>query len=256
MYNTNGIVIRVSPYGENSRVLTILTERGNTLTATVRGSSKISSQNIGGTQLFAYSSFSFDRKKDWYYLRSSEPLHTFYGLRDDLKKLALASYFLQILLECVTEEEEAPELIRLVLNSLHFLETGKRQSAALLKSIFELRFLSETGFTPDVLACAVCGEYLPEDIRFLMKSGNFVCKTCLSKLKQGSILGEDIFHMSGACLHAVRYIVLSDIEKIFAFRLSKTCENELAAFSEKFISWRLSKNFTALDFYRKVSPVE
>ena len=50
--------------------------------------------------------------------------------------------------------------MRLMLNTLHYLENGSREEG-LLKPIFELRLMTELGMMPDLLMCRTCGEFLP-----------------------------------------------------------------------------------------------
>ena len=53
-------------------------------------------------------------------------------------------------------------------------------------------------------------------------------------------------------LSAVRHIVLADFERIFNFRLSEKSCDELAFFSEFYLTTHLERNFKTLDFYRSL----
>jgi hypothetical protein len=92
--------------------------------------------------MLAYSEFVLTQHRDYYYIKEAEPLRIFYGLREELEKLELAMYFVK----AVRESEES-ETLRLLLNSLHFLEKTDFPKD-LLKVIFQIRLLTEVGYTP------------------------------------------------------------------------------------------------------------
>lgn len=248
----NGFVTREFMQGESNKILNVLTKEYGLITATARGAVKISGKNSGSAQLFSYSEFSIEKVKGWYYVQSAEPKRSFYNIRKDIDKLSLAQYFAQIINECIVENQDSGDILRLTLNTFHYLENGKR-SPALLKSIFELRFLSDIGLMPDLLACQRCAEYLPENPVFLMSKGVFYCCECL-KYVQGYII-EDSFPVSKSMLHIIRYIALSDLDKIFMFKISEDSEKILNIFTERYLKTQLGRSFSALDFYNSLVSI-
>lgn len=245
----NGLVVRETTQGENNKILSILTKEKGVITATVRGAKKINSKNGGGSQLFSYATFSIEESKGWKYIRGTEPITIFYNLRNDLKKLSLASYFMQMIYECIMENQDSKEILRLTLNTLHFLQDGSR-SPELLKSIFEMRFLSEIGLMPDLVACQLCAEYMPEKPVFLLDKGMFFCDECLDKVTYDRSKAVKI---PKVILHTLRYICLSDMDKIFSFKLSEKCEEILGKLSEDYMYERLQRNFSSLEFYKTIN---
>ena len=246
--NIKGLIIREVSQGDSNKIVNILTEEYGVITATARGVKKITAKNASGVQLFSYSEFNIENRKNWNYIRSSNPIHIFYGLRDDLKKVSLASYFLQVIYECIMENQKNGEVLRLTLNTLYYLENNKRDPN-LLKSIFEFRFLSEIGMMPDILICPHCGEYLPENPVFLIDEGNFYCDNCIKKIKYKK---ENAVLINRSILHAIRYIVLIDMDKLFSFKLTEDAQKILSILSERYLQYRLGKRFKALEFFKTV----
>ena len=95
MKTINGIVIKQRSFGESDKFADILTNEG-IIEIPVKGVKKITSKNSSSVQLFAYSRLCIDERNGRKFLNSAEPIHIFYGLRDNLKKLSLASYFADI----------------------------------------------------------------------------------------------------------------------------------------------------------------
>lgn len=238
-----GIVLKERPVGEQDKFIDILTKEKGVIELSVKGGRKITGKAAPSTQLFAYSRFCYDKRGDRLYLNSAEPIHIFYDLRSSLSGLSLASYFAEVLRYCISERTDSGNVMRLLLNTLHYLEKGTR-SEQLLKSIFELRLMSEIGYMPDVIACRECGVFEPEELYFSVSDGGFCCSDCFS--------GEvgDRHKMKLPVLSAIRHIVLADFDRLFNFRLSESSGDKLAAFSEAYLITHLERNFRTLDFYR------
>ena len=80
-------------------------------------------------------------------LNEAEPLELFWGMRSDVDKLALGSYFAEVT-EAVAEEARPDQaLLSLVLNSLYALDKLKKP-LPLVKAAFELKLLCVAGYEP------------------------------------------------------------------------------------------------------------
>ena len=124
------------------------------------------------------------------------------------------------------EETDSEEYLRLVLNSLHFLAKGTRPKR-LLQSLTELRMLAIAGYMPDLVACADCAAYESDVMYFLPDSGVLRCKDCFADT------GEPYVALPPGVLTAMRHIVFSDFEKLYAFSLPEPALRILNAATEK-----------------------
>ena len=246
LITTDGIVIRERFVGENDKYIDVLTKDLGLIEINIKGARKSNSKNSSSTQLFAYSKFCFSKKKDRYYLNSSEPIKIFYNLRLDIKKLALASYFAEVLKYSVVSEEPADMVLRLFLNSLHYLANGER-AITFIKSIFELRFLTEIGLMPDLLACKDCNQYSSEKMYFNITEGYFTCCESLEYHEN-----ENVIIINATILHTMRYIVLSEFEKIFSFKINDYTQKKLSIITEQYLLSHLNRNFKTLEFYKSI----
>lgn len=249
MITLEGIVLREKPYGEQDKFIDILTKDRGLLEIAVRGGRKITGKSSSSTQLFAYSKFCINNPRDRLSLNSAEPIHIFYDLRSSLSGLSLASYFADILRFSTAERTDSGNVLRLFLNTLHFLEKGLR-SEKMLKSVFELRLMSEIGFMPDVVCCRGCGVFEPKELYFSVMGGGFVCPDCADKEQL-----ENDFRMELPVLSAVRHIVLADFSRLFNFRLSESPLNTLSRFTENYTLSHLERSFSTLDFYKSLNEI-
>ncbi|MBO5103440.1 MAG: DNA repair protein RecO [Ruminococcus sp.] len=245
MTTVKGIVIKKRSAGEQDKFIDILTEEYGVIELTVKGAKKINGKSGSSTQLFAYSVFCYNQRKDYMILNSAEAIRIFYGLRDSLSKISLASYFADVLRFCIKPETKNGGIMRLFLNTLHYLEKNLRDEK-MLKAIFELRLMSEIGLMPDVLACRECGVFEPEELFFSVRESCFCCKDCF----HGN--ADEWYKVKISVLSAMRHILLSDFDRLYNFRTSPETMNRLSLIAENYLVFHLERNFRTLDFYKSL----
>ena len=174
---TQGIIIREQVIGESDRLITALTQDEGVVRAFARRAKNLKDSKNSATGLLCYSRLNLYKGREKYIVNDAFPIEVFFGLRQDIVRLALAQYFCSLAAELVPEGVEAGEYLRLVLNALHFLSEGTR-SPELLKPIVELRMLSLAGYMPDLVCCAQCGAYEAERMYFKINRGTIYCQSC------------------------------------------------------------------------------
>ncbi len=261
MLNIKGLVISERDSGETGKAVTILTAELGCISVYVRGGKK-SKKSVSSTQLFCYADFSLEEKRDaknmtHYYYNSSEPIRMFYDIRLDAKKLALGCYFSELLRFACESAENAGEILRLILNTLHFLDKGERDPE-LLRAIFELRLACETGYRPDLIGCHVCYKAEDELMYLNMRTGQLTCKSCAEsgagavQVQGETDPGDDLYtaELDATLLYTVRFIALVEYDRLFSFRLSERYLVKLAAFTENYVRYQFGKRFDTLRFYK------
>jgi DNA repair protein RecO (recombination protein O) len=241
----SGVVIRERQSGDSDKFLDILTGEHGVIEVMAKGVKKYSCQYASASQLYAYSKFCLMKRRERYYVDSAEVIKIFYPVREELDKFSLVSYFSEII-SYVQPSDNSGDILRLFLNVLHYLSEGTRETA-LLKSIFELRFMSETGHMPDVIGCSNCRVYCTDKMFFIIRNGTIMCEDCFSDNGR-----RDVFCISGAVLNAIRHIVLTDFDRLFNFRLVGDSMKLLSDLSENYLIAHIGKNFKTLDFYKSI----
>ena len=151
-----GLILRAVPWREADQMLTILTECGGKLSAVARGVRRKSSRISAAVQSLAYSEFTLYEGGGRYTVNEAEPIELFFELRQDIVKLALASYFAELLDVAADAEVVNPELLRLGLNALYALCKLPTALPA-VKAAFELKIAAFAGYEPRMGPCPVCG---------------------------------------------------------------------------------------------------
>lgn len=243
---TDGIVVRQKNFGEKDRLLTILTRDHGMITAFANGARGPRSPLAASTELLTYSNFVLFEYKGRTTVDAASAEQVFFGLRQDVELLALGSYLAQLCTEVLPEGEQEPQCLRLLLNSLYLLDAQKR-TPDFIKPVFELRLLALSGFMPDLVACGGCGCFEGAQMHFLPVQGELRCADCLARAPAAGALP-----LAPGVLAAMRHILYSDFEKLFAFSLPPGGLSQLCAVSERFLLAQLERDFSALRFYHSV----
>lgn len=240
---TEALIIRENNnIGEADRFVTALTKDLGVVRASARGARNLKNRNASATQLLSYSRLSLYKGQEKYIIDDAEPLQVFFDLRSDLEKLALAQYFCELAGVLAPQEEPAEDILRLMLNALHFLGSGQREPRQ-VKAVLELRLLAHAGFMPDLTACSVCGGYDGAPMWLHLQKGVLTCMKCAARQPQEAIpAGRNV-------LAAMRHILYSPLNKSFSFTMTPEGMQALSAASEAFLLAQLGRGFHTLDFY-------
>lgn len=240
---TKALVLRVTDYNDKDCLLTVITPEHGKLTIKARGLRRKNSPLIAPCQLLAFGEFTLFEYRGQYTINEANAIELFQGLRRDLGKLSLGTYFAQAAESMALEDAPTPELLSLVLNCLYALDQLSKPEA-LVKAVFELRVASITGYTPDLSVCQNCGSTDP--IYFDISGGALLCEKCRS-ISYGICMP-----VSAAVLDAMRYIVYVDSKKLFSFQIGEESLTQLSGITEAYLSTQLERGFSALDFYKSL----
>ena len=238
-----GLVIREVTFGEADKLFDLLTDSG-IRTVRARGVRKPGSKYAAVTQMFSYGEYCLRQTGDRLYLDSAVSLAMFYCLRQDLEKLALASYFAELIRKTATDQPQ-PQLLRLFLLCLHYLEEGTRDLMQ-IKGIFELRLVTELGMMPNLICCAECCEFMPVQPVLRIDKADMVCAECADTVGNEKMV-------TLAALLAARHVVFSDLDKVLSFRVTGRSLRLFAQYAEQYTIYHLERSFPALRYYKDIS---
>lgn len=239
-----GLVLRLTDYNDRDALLTLLTENYGKLTVKARGLRRKNSPLAAPCQLLVFGEYTLFEYKGMYTVNEAHCIELFKGVRSDIQKLSLGSYFAQVAEVISQEDMPNPELLSLVLNCLYAL-SEMDISQTKIKAVFELRSACLAGYTPDLTGCCQCGNPNPE--RFDVSSGTLECAHCRNSASSGLRLP-----ITASVTEAMRYIVGCHAKKLFAFQTSDETVELLSQASEVFFTTQLERSFSALALYKSL----
>ena len=147
LYKTEGIVLRTRNLGEADRIITLYTREHGKVEGVDRGSRRVRRGLMGGTQLFTHGRYMLYSGRSLETVSQAEIKRSFVGLRDDLVKLAHASYIAELLDVSLEPGEPSEDLFVLLQESFVAIDDGL--SPALVSRWYELRLMDLLGYQPE-----------------------------------------------------------------------------------------------------------
>ena len=158
LYQTPAIVFRSTPYGESDRIVTLYTLDFGKIKGIAKGAKRSQKRFANTLEIGSYIQVVFFEKEtqDLVRLDHSELIHPFGSLREDIIKLAWASYFIELVNEMTAEKIKNKALFRLLVFFLNLIDQGMLQEET--QRVFEVRLLSHLGYQPHFDHCTSLSE--------------------------------------------------------------------------------------------------
>lgn len=242
-FTTEGLVIKEMNVGESDRLVTLFTREFGILRAFAAGAKNIKSKKAAATSLLTYSSFTIKKKNNTYRIYEATPIAQFFSLGSEIEILSLSQYFCELCFRFGEENTPNAELLRLTLNSLHFLTKDKKYPP-LIKAITELRTAVLCGYSPNLVACEECGKFEDNVMYFNTYEGNIYCGDCGNE-SSGFLLDRTL-------VSALRHITYSSFSKLYSFEIPNESADRLSQITENYITSQADCKFDTLEFYNSV----
>lgn len=174
---TDAIVLRYANFGENDRMLTLLSPTLGLVSACAKGCRKATSRRLAATELFTAGEYLLYQKGERFTLSSFELSENYFPIRTDVDKLSHGVYWLGAVEATAQPGEECPRLFKMLLLSLAVLAYDELPSRA-LTAVFLMQLAALQGFAPKLDRCLHCGKPLAPPMRFDVHGGGACCAAC------------------------------------------------------------------------------
>jgi len=227
---TKGIVLAETNFSEADKMLTVLTPDLGKISCVAKGARRLNNKLMPTSQVFAFSDMILYRgKSDSYYINSAELIEPFYSLRIDYDKLECAMDCVKFIKKNIEENQSSILILKLLLNTVYLLSVGDK-NLDFVKEVYQLKATCLLGYSPRVGACVECGD---NDIKgFSIKKDGLVCKKC-------GIIDKSLIELKPGTIAAIRYIVNSDLKKLFSFNITEELIKELQFFNKIYVQDKL-----------------
>ncbi len=183
---TPAIVLRARDYAESDRIVTLLTQGAGKLSGIAKGAKQSRRRFERKLEPFSHVMLYFRRRPhgELVFITRAEAAHlTPHDLTDDLGKIALGSYMLELCDALTREGAETLEAYRILADALAML--ARHGAGPALRQAFELKLLRWAGYELDFGRCRLCAAPPAADapaMSFVAARGGVVCGRCRSGL--------------------------------------------------------------------------
>lgn len=242
-FTTEGLVIKEMNVGESDRLVTLFTRDYGIIKAFASGAKNIKSKKGAATSLLTYSSFTILNKKGTNRIYEATAISQFFSMGSDLTILSLSQYFCELASAFAEENVANKELLRLILNSLHFL-TKEKRFPPIIKAITEFRIASISGYMPSLVACRDCSKFEDDIMYFSLLDGSLSCNEC------GKRDGDT--PVNRTILSAMRHIAFSEFKKLYSFEIPDEDAKILSEITERYLLTQTDQKFQTLEFFNSI----
>ena len=190
---TPAIVLRTRDYMESDRIVTLLTEQMGKLGGIAKGAKASRRRFEHRLEPFSHVMLYFRRRPHGqlvFITRAEAAGLQPFRLEDDLGRLALGAYMLELAEALTSEDAEASGAYHLLAEALAALGAGEATTA--LRQAYELRMFRWAGFGMQFDRCRVCAESQARAVGsaavyFIIGRGGIVCARCRESVPEGGI---------------------------------------------------------------------
>ncbi|NMB38223.1 MAG: DNA repair protein RecO [Firmicutes bacterium] len=237
LYKTGGLVLRTRNLGEADKIVTLYTKKRGKIEAVARGSRRIRNRLLGSTQVFTYGQYLIFEGRSLDTIAQGEIVFSFQSLRDDLEKMAAAMYICE-LVDVFTEVDVPNDAtFTLIYNTLRMID--ERQIKFALRT-FELIFIKQLGYQPQLSTCLNCGNTVENDVYF-SREGGIVCHNCRAKM-------APVRKLNKGTLELIKRILEWDWSRIGILHPSDQSLAELELCMRDYLDYRLDRPLRSLEF--------
>lgn len=249
-FSTPAILLRRSSYGDFDLIITLLSLAKGKITVIAKNAKKSRKRFPGLLELFSVLNMEcrLPRGRGMAVLQDAALINPFSGIRGNIMKTSYASYWAELVNLWLEEGKEQERIYHLLLYCLDCLDSGTIGNEE-LSIIFQLRFLSLSGLSPNFSECAHCRVKMDE-IRdfylfFELAKGGILCKGCSS-----SSLSS--LNLTKGTVKQLLWIQENDLKTAGRLKFSQAALNEGQKFLEKFIVFHIGKEPKSLKFLRNL----
>ena len=187
---TPAIVLRARDYADADRIVTLLTRDFGKLSGIAKGAKASRRRFERKLEPFTQAMLYFRRRPhgQLVFITKAERIDGAPPEFDDLAKIALGSYMLELADALTSEEAEAAAAYTILADGLDVL--GRDTAGVALRQAFELKILQAAGYGLDFGRCHLCRN-VPETsdavVYFVAVRGGIVCAGCRSQVVESAV---------------------------------------------------------------------
>lgn len=234
------LILRGRDYKETDRLLIVFSRHFGKFSCLAKGVRRNNSRLKASTQLFSYSRLTFTDSRGLPLVTQGEAVEARPGLREDLTKIACASYIGEMLDAVLPDNKPQEGIFVLAAAALTLL--GSLDDPFLLLSCFELRLLAALGYRLNFDACAACGRSTQGGSFYASpERGGVVCAGCRGRLA-GVYAGEfQPPQLSAGACRLLSGLLNWDLRRVFNVKAAPAMRQEADAALAFYLEYYLGR---------------
>ncbi len=245
LIETEAIVLKQFDLGETDKIITFYTKDHGKIRAVVKKARNSKNNKTSAIVLpYCYNNIKVYKSKSLDRINYVENIHRFEELRNNLDKMAYATYFSEMVEKTGMEYHPNPLLFNLLLETFNKMISIENEDLEKINIVFKLFFLEIIGIKPTINYCYDCGKRIITSSRqlFNVKEGGLICSEC-SRVKNDSL-----YNLKQNEIDLVKRIYRSNINALDDIVVDKNILDKLDKLIDEFIIYHLDIKLKSDDF--------
>jgi len=235
-----GIVLTETPYGDNSKIINVLTADLGLIGLMCKGAKSLRNPLRTKTVRFTYAAFHIDYKEGKLSkLLDVDIIDNFKNIRSDIELISYATYITELTYQ-VYKQNNDNEIYELYKKSL--IKINNNLNPLIITNILELKYLDYLGVGLNLNGCIKCGNK-SNIVTIDPDVGGYICNKCYIKEK---ILSKKTIIM-------IRRYYLINIDTISKININEEIVREIDEFLNKYYERYTGLYLKSKDFIRKLN---
>ena len=249
-FSSEGIILKRVDFGEADRLVTIFTKNKGKITSLAKGIRKMGSRRSGNVELLNKAKLSFVQSKSLPILTEAESVQTFPRLKEDLRKIGLAYYLIELVDQFFHDGQESYKTYDLLSEALNLINELELEKSEIVVRAFELKLLSIVGYQPSLQLCVKCLEKLEPNGNYLSpEAGGLLGRSCVSdNISEKPVSKEEI--------KLIRFALEKPFLETIKIKVPSNLAEKLKIQMKIYIEYFLERQLYSPKFSESVSRLE
>lgn len=209
-----GIIVSVTPYGETSKILNILTKEAGIIGVMAKGAKSMKSRFRSVTEKFTIGVFSvYYHEGKLSTLIQADVTEPLVNIKKDIVRIGYLTYIVELAHQTAKQNSDSAIYDKL-LSTIKKIESGL--DPMIMTNILELKLLDYLGVSIDLDRCIKCGN-TKDIITINGDAGGYICKNCRTN--------EEIYDVKTIKMFRMYYYV--EIDTISDLKVSSVVANNI-----------------------------
>jgi DNA repair protein RecO (recombination protein O) len=241
-YTTQAVILRTVDFSESDRMVSCYTKDFGRLHGVAKGAKRSLKRFGSALEPFTLNEITFFMRehRGMVRLERCRIVRAFPEIAQNVRRVALGTYLLELILGLTPEHEKHAEVYRLLVYYIDLLTQPSFRESMI--HLFELRLFALLGYEPQFMHCVACST--PFDIQtdyfFSIQRGGIICARCEPPL-------HNMLPLSNGTIRLFQQARSLSLIKLSRLCFSRDSQNETHKLFTRFLEYHMGRRPRSLD---------
>lgn len=237
-----GIIITETPYGDNSKIINVLTKERGIIGIMCSNAKSIKNPLRTKTLKFTYGYFHINYNENKLSkLVDVDIIDNLSNIKGDIELISYMTYITDLTYQVVKQNNDL-DIFKIFISTV--LKLNEKKNPLILTNILELKYLDYLGVGLNLNSCIRCGNKT-NIITLDPDEGGYICKHCYTNEKL----------LDPKSIKLIRMYYLIDINTISDIKINQFIASEINYFLDKYYERYTGLYLKSKDFLKKINSI-